>query len=71
MEYRAIYKCRLCGNKYSCTATGNKDIAYRTVVELTVLGYSTEPQAPTMTAPHPCPSGSIGVADFQGWEKVD
>lgn len=71
MEFRATYKCRLCGKTYTCTCTGSEDTAYKSVIELTALGYSTEPLAPTMTAPHLCPSGSWGIADFQGWEKVD
>ena len=71
MNYRAMYKCRLCGNRYPCMGTGSKEIAYKTVVQLTALGYSLESLAPTMTAPHLCPSGSVGIADFQGWEKEE
>lgn len=70
MEYKAIYKCRICGQKYTSGATTCKDIAYRTVVELTAMGYSVEAQAPTMTAPHICQGErGVGVADFLGWEK--
>lgn len=71
MEFRAIYKCRLCGTKFHRTETGNAELVYKNVVELTSLGYSLTPQAPTMTTPHICPPGSYGIADFQGWEKVD
>ena len=69
MEYKAIYRCRLCGTRYPCTGTTCKDIAYKTVVELTAMGYSVEPLAPTMTAPHICQGErGVGVADFLGWE---
>lgn len=71
MEYRAIYKCRLCGNKFSCTKTGNEDIVTKNVIELTSLGYSLGAMMPSMTSPHLCPSGSWGIADFQGWEKEE
>ena len=71
MEYNAIYKCRLCGKQYPCTTTG-ASIAYATVVELTAMGYSVQPQAPTLTAPHICPGDrGFGIADFQGWERKD
>lgn len=71
MEYRSIYKCRLCGERYASGVTGNKELALRTVVELTAMGYSVEPQAPTMTEPHSCKGGGFGIADFQGWERTD
>jgi hypothetical protein len=37
MEYKAIYKCRLCGERYASGATRNKELALRTAVELTAM----------------------------------
>ena len=71
MEYKAIYKCRLCGERYESGATTNRNLALQTTVELTVMGYSVEPQAPTMTESHDCEGGGFGVADFLGWEAKE
>ena len=34
-EYRAIYKCRLCGEEFVSTVTRNADIAIKHMVRLT------------------------------------
>lgn len=68
MEYRAIFKCRLCGKKFRGTITGNRDLAFSIAVEVAVNGTSVMAQAPCMNEPHCCLDGSIGIADFQGWQ---
>ncbi len=71
MEYRTIFKCRLCGEIYEGGCTGSKNIALQTVT-LACLGLpAPEPQAPTMTEVHSCQDESFGMADFQGFRKVD
>lgn len=38
-EYRAIYKCRLCGEEFVSAVTGNADIAIKHMVSVT-SGYN-------------------------------
>ncbi|MDE7242882.1 MAG: hypothetical protein K2O18_02745 [Oscillospiraceae bacterium] len=70
MEYRTIFKCRLCGETYEGGCTGNENVALRAVI-FACMGKSSEPQAPTLTEAHSCMNGDIGVADFQGFRKVE
>ena len=37
-EYRAIYKCRLCGEEFYSKSTGNEDVAIKNMLIVTV-GY--------------------------------
>lgn len=70
---KAMYKCRLCGEVFcNSTHTGNKKLAHRLMLEMTVELVSTDPLAPTKTEIHHCGgvyAGSLGLADFQGWER--
>lgn len=68
-EYRAIFKCRLCG----CIYTGG--IAGRTTAAASAtcacLGDRLIPQAPRMNEIHYCENGDIGIADFQGFKQME
>lgn len=72
---KAMYKCRLCGEVFcNSTHTSNKKLVHRLMVELTAGLLSTEPLAPQKTEIHHCGgdhAGSLGLADFQGWEKEE
>lgn len=68
VEYKAMYKCRCCGETYESGITGNSDIAFRAVLDIT-LGQHTIIQAPTATSVHCCESGSFGLADFIGLKR--
>jgi hypothetical protein len=73
MEYKAIYKCRLCGETYADGCTTGRKVAERCMAELVVGVISTQPLAPTMTTAHNCGgdhAGSLGLADFQGWKRT-
>lgn len=73
MEYKAIYKCRLCGEIYATGAPASKKVAEACMVELNVGICGTVPAAPTATETHYCGgqhAGSMGLADFQGWKKT-
>lgn len=70
MEYQAVFKCRLCGESYVGACTGNKNIALQSLTSA-CLGLPLQPQAPTMTETHACANGDLGVADFQGFRKVE
>ena len=73
MEYKAVYKCRLCGETYISWATGDKKVAEACMVELTMGIKGTVPLTPTLTETHDCGGehdGSLGLADFQGWEAT-
>ena len=72
VEYRAIFKCRLCGEIYESGCTGCKDIALQSVVSVCLPNANPPcPQSPSITEPHSCKDRSIGVADFQGFRKVN
>lgn len=44
---------------------------YRQAITLACLGILSQPQAPTLIEPHSCKNGDFGVADFQGFRKVE
>ena len=71
MEYHATYKCRLCGAKFTQGVTG-KEKAIAHITELTVGLRSVSLPLICETVPHNCVgnhAGSLGMADFLGWEK--
>ena len=67
MEYRAIYKCRLCGERYKSVSAGKRTALQSSIKAC--LGYSSAPQAPLMADVHLCKDGSYGIADFEGFKK--
>lgn len=74
MVYKALYKCRLCGQVFHTSATNNEKMVERCMIELHAGLVCTVPMAPTMTETHDCGgghAGSLGMADFLGWEKED
>lgn len=71
---KAIYKCRLCGQTYSSGAHTGPTKAAMCMAMLVAGLVNTEPMAPRLLDSHVCNleySGSIGLADFQGWKKED
>lgn len=71
IEYKAIYKCRFCQKSFKDAITGNKDLAEKVLMSVCYDIPINEPQSPTMYRPHYCENGSMGVADFIGWEKEE
>ena len=72
-EYRAIYKCRMCGEEFVSAVTGNAYIAIKHMVSVT-SGYNPTEYigAPiTEKTMHSCKGGSMGMADFLGFRKVE
>lgn len=72
-EYRAIYKCRLCGEEFVDGRTG-KTISYMSVNGL-VLQESFKLKNCGIRVRrhniHNCLDGSFGFADFIGFRKVE
>lgn len=69
---KAVYKCRLCGERFHNGAETGPDVAERCMVEMNVGIVGTVAMAPNKTDTHRCSgpfSGSLGLADFQGWEE--
>lgn len=65
MTYQAIYKCRLCGQKFNNgVMMGELDECKREVA-MDILEH------PIRVTVHECFGGSIGIADFQGYEVAD
>lgn len=74
-EYRAIYKCRLCGEKFYNAGTNCEDTASKATMYTVLESSGITPQFESRNAPiqfdlHNCKDGSYGMADFQGMKKV-
>lgn len=74
-EYRAIYKCRLCGEEFYNAGTGDEDTASKATMYTVLESSGITPQFESRNAPiqfdlHNCKDGSYGMADFQGMKKV-
>ena len=68
MAYRAMCKCRLCGEVFANGAvTGNKGLAVQAIVDMSLNRY-TVIQAPHSIQTHLCENGDVGCADFIGWK---
>lgn len=70
-EYRATFICRLCGERFEFSRTGNRSLAFAMSAQLAVSGVCKDVQAPSMVIPHSCKNGGVGIADFQGWDVVE
>lgn len=67
---RAVYKCRLCGEKFNDCKTGYGTAFHLTVGILSNEYYKIEGQpAFYRTMVHNCEDGSLGFVDFQGFKK--
>lgn len=74
-KYRAIYKCRLCGEKFEKVKVGHK----RAVAGIICLGSNGDRLFGDPTTDiviyralgHKCKDGSLGFADFIGFRKVE
>ena len=72
-EYRAMYKCRLCGEKFTSASTTSSDIAIKHILIVTT-GYKPSEYIGTPVTElsmHSCKDGSCGLADFLGFRKVE
>lgn len=73
MEYKAIYKCRLCGEVFH-TITASEELAQDTMEEFTNAYHGTAPIPCWPTETHRCGgnhAGSMGLADFLGWSNAN
>lgn len=69
MHYRAIYKCRLCGEEENSMGTGSTALIYKSMLAVTA-DYLKEAEI-TLYGVHSCKDGSKGLSDFQGWRKIE
>lgn len=72
INMKAVYKCRLCGERFHNGAETGPDVAERCMIEMNVGIVGTVAMAPNKTDTHRCGgpfTGSLGLADFQGWEE--
>jgi hypothetical protein len=74
MEYKTKYKCRLCGAEfYGPVVTNDKSTAVNCLVHMVADIRGAIAEAPGLKLMHICGGdheGSLGLADFQGWEAV-
>lgn len=73
--YQAIYKCRLCGEKFF-----DKKIKSRKIDDFTITNILAQKEQTVfyekqnnvdLHRMHNCKDGSLGFADFQGFEKTE
>lgn len=74
-EYRAIYKCRLCGEEFEKEKVDYKR-AIAAVLCLGMFGNESFDDSTTdisvyRVIDHNCKDGSMGLADFLGFRKVE
>lgn len=68
---KAVYKCRLCEERFFSGAETGPEVAERCMTEFNAGILGTVAMAPRKTETHHCGgnyAGSLGVADFLGWE---
>lgn len=73
-EYRAIYKCRLCGEEFE-EKTVNDTLAFATITAFSCgaaesFDVLSENKIFYKSIQHHCKDGSYGFADFCGFKKV-
>lgn len=73
--YQAVYKCRLCSEKFSDEHyTEDENVAAAVAVALSVNENSQHVRFPYTFHKyrmHYCKDGSYGFSDFQGFKKVE
>lgn len=67
MHY-ALFKCRLCGETYITSGTGDRKTAMKSAINA-AIGKVTDPQAPELHDIHVCENGGIGIGDFIGFKE--
>ena len=77
-EYRAIYKCRLCGGEFEgMIFEENDNSPFYAMVNFLAgndsfeMGYREPPNIIYKSEQHNCKDGSYGFADFIGFRKVE
>lgn len=72
--FDATYKCRLCGETFVDSSTGDENLVTDAIFEL----WTKDSYFPKgcgigvhRCVAHHCPDGSWGMADFQGFKKKD
>ena len=65
-KFKALYKCRVCGHTYTSKGTDDKDLAIKSTFYALNNRSLVEPYEI-----HMCKNGSIGIADFCGFNTED
>lgn len=71
-DFKAIYKCRLCGETFE-DCTTEEELAQAINMALVVCGNTNHVKCARnlyKNTMHYCKDGSFGFADFQGFKKV-
>ena len=72
-EYRAIYKCRLCGEEIENTKSTSRYIRYQNMVNsVTIPQFTENVKMPRMEDyMHDCKDGSHGYIELIGFRKME
>lgn len=66
MEFRTMYKCRLCGEIYPHSVTMDRQIALKAICSCLLDTEFKDGIKPSLCELHSCEDGNMGVADFIG-----
>ncbi len=68
-EYKAVYKCRLCDEIFTCGKVYTENEVFEKIAEIsTILVLSPNDKG---NIAHGCKNGSIGIADLKGFKKIN
>ena len=70
MEYRAMYKCRLCNKEFGYVGTTNEKLVMDCITAMINGTKTTQILEPKQFDFHCCEDGSFGFADFKGWKVI-
>lgn len=72
-EYRAIYKCRLCGEEFENVTPTSRYIHYQNMVNsISMPQYGINASMPSIkNSMHDCKDGSHGYIELIGFRKVE
>ena len=71
MEYRTMYKCRLCGKIFPCHITMDRQIAFKGICSCITGSEFKDGIKPEIYTIHSCEGGNMGVSDFIGIKEED
>ena len=70
MEYRTMYKCRLCGEIFPYHVTMDRNIAFKAVCSCLCDTEFKDGIKPDLYELHSCKDGNMGIADFIGIKET-
>ncbi len=71
MEFRTMYKCRLCGEIYPHSVTMDRHIAFKAIASCLLDTEFKDGIKPALHELHSCKDENMGIADFIGVKVIN